>query len=182
MSSLRGRTRDSSWQWLVIGVVLGLGCSSVTCLGGYALGFLRFNVPGSSGTVIADAPTPTLGPSATPMVLIITATSAPTSTNVPATPIPVTAAVSIQQVGTASVGSPSGSGVSTATPFVVNSTSAAATQNVDSQSATSAALVGTNLASGPVPFLPITQPERPPAVLGSRYPRQAVKTRQANYP
>ena len=40
--SLRRRTRDSSWQWLTIGMILGLGVALVVCVGGYALGALTF--------------------------------------------------------------------------------------------------------------------------------------------
>lgn len=68
MTSLRGRTRDSSWQWLLIGLVLGLGCSGVLCVGGYALGMVRLNIPGLN-TDLAAVPTaaaiqtePTLAP------------------------------------------------------------------------------------------------------------------------
>src|SRR5215831_16482963 len=41
MSSLRGRTRDSSWQWFLIGFVLASGCASVVCLGAYAGGIIH---------------------------------------------------------------------------------------------------------------------------------------------
>ncbi|HVO41645.1 MAG TPA: SUMF1/EgtB/PvdO family nonheme iron enzyme [Aggregatilineales bacterium] len=41
MSSLRGRTRDASWQWFLIGFVLASGCASVLCLGAYALNLIR---------------------------------------------------------------------------------------------------------------------------------------------
>ncbi|WP_119072353.1 SUMF1/EgtB/PvdO family nonheme iron enzyme [Aggregatilinea lenta] len=43
-NSLRRRTGDSSWQWLVMGVILGLGAALVVCVGGYALGALTFPV------------------------------------------------------------------------------------------------------------------------------------------
>lgn len=36
--SLRRRTRDSSWQWLLMGLIIGVGASAVVCVGGYALG------------------------------------------------------------------------------------------------------------------------------------------------
>ncbi len=42
--SLRRRTRDSGWQWLLMGVTLGLGIALVVCVGGYALGALTFPV------------------------------------------------------------------------------------------------------------------------------------------
>ncbi|MBN1678703.1 MAG: SUMF1/EgtB/PvdO family nonheme iron enzyme [Anaerolineae bacterium] len=40
--SLRRRTRDSSWQWLIVGVILGMGFTTVVCVGGYALGAITF--------------------------------------------------------------------------------------------------------------------------------------------
>lgn len=39
---LRRRTRDSSWQWLMIGALLGLGFASILCVGGYAVGAITF--------------------------------------------------------------------------------------------------------------------------------------------
>lgn len=40
--SLRRRTRDAGWQWLMIGLMLGLGFALVICVGGYALGAIAF--------------------------------------------------------------------------------------------------------------------------------------------
>ncbi len=40
--SLRRRTSDASWQWLLMGTILGLGFALVACVGGYALGALSF--------------------------------------------------------------------------------------------------------------------------------------------
>lgn len=104
MSSLRRRTRDGSWQWLVIGLVLGLAFSAVVCLGSYAAGLISFNV-GSSAPIeevlveptvlvseVAELPSPT--PTREPQVVIVTATSAgvvvvqPTPTPLPPTPAP----------------------------------------------------------------------------------------------
>ncbi|MEP7286812.1 MAG: SUMF1/EgtB/PvdO family nonheme iron enzyme [Chloroflexota bacterium] len=77
MSSLRGRTRDSSWQWLVIGLVLGLGCSGVACLGLYALNYVRINIPGQDNPAIVAAG---------PTVLVVTSTPPPvTATTLPPT-------------------------------------------------------------------------------------------------
>src|SRR5260221_1756582 len=90
MSSLRGRTRDSSWQWLVIGVILGLGCSSVVCLGGYAANLLQFNLPGQAPTEIP-----------TSQVMIVTSTPPPATATPLVTPtVAVTTAVP-QQASTA---------------------------------------------------------------------------------
>jgi formylglycine-generating enzyme required for sulfatase activity len=78
MSSLRGRTRDSSWQWLIIGLVLGLGCSGVFCLAGYATNYIAFHLPGQpNADQLAAGPT----------IVIVTTTPAPvTPTSVPITP------------------------------------------------------------------------------------------------
>ncbi|GAB4574190.1 MAG: hypothetical protein Kow0077_19510 [Anaerolineae bacterium] len=105
MSSLRRRTRDGSWQWLVIGIVLGLGFSAVICLGSYAAGLLSFNVGGGSAIVeetlapptvlvseVAELPSAT--PTREPQVVIVTATPSgmvvvqPTPTPLPPTPAP----------------------------------------------------------------------------------------------
>jgi formylglycine-generating enzyme required for sulfatase activity len=80
MSSLRGRTRDSSWQWLLIGVVLGMGCASVVCLGAYAANLIVFNIPGQEAVVAAGDTTPTIP------VMIITATPEPATETPEITP------------------------------------------------------------------------------------------------
>ncbi|MCC7206774.1 MAG: SUMF1/EgtB/PvdO family nonheme iron enzyme [Anaerolineae bacterium] len=77
MSSLRGRTRDSSWQWLLIGIVLGMGCSSVVCLGAYAANLVTFNLPGQGAAVAAEG-TPTVA------MLVVTATPEPVTPTTPA--------------------------------------------------------------------------------------------------
>jgi len=82
--SLRQRTRNSSWQWLVIGVILGLGCSSVACLSGYVLGVVRI---GTSASLIAELPTPTPPATYTPYPTYTpppTATTGATATQTPA--------------------------------------------------------------------------------------------------
>lgn len=49
--SLRRRTRDAGWQWLMIGLMLGLGFALVVCVGGYALGAISFPpLEGSTST------------------------------------------------------------------------------------------------------------------------------------
>lgn len=40
--NLRRRTRDASWQWLMMGLILGVGFATVVCVGGYALGGITF--------------------------------------------------------------------------------------------------------------------------------------------
>src|SRR5215467_356034 len=88
MSSLRGRTRDSSWQWLIIGLFLGLGCSGVVCLGVYATGSIIINLPGSSqaalGPTIVTVVVTTTPPPVTPTALSTTApTAQPTTGGAP---------------------------------------------------------------------------------------------------
>lgn len=79
---MRSRTRDSSWQWLVIGVVLGLGCAAVACLGGYAAGVVSLNIGGTplaanlapATVFLTQESVPAFTP--TPQVIIVTVTSA----------------------------------------------------------------------------------------------------------
>ena len=40
--NLRRRTRDASWQWLMMGLIIGVGFAAVVCVGGYALGGITF--------------------------------------------------------------------------------------------------------------------------------------------
>jgi formylglycine-generating enzyme required for sulfatase activity len=40
--NLRRRTRDAGWQWMFIGVLMGIGFAMVACVGGYALGAITF--------------------------------------------------------------------------------------------------------------------------------------------
>ncbi|MCX9079563.1 MAG: hypothetical protein OIN84_16485, partial [Candidatus Methanoperedens sp.] len=40
--NLRRRTRDAGWQWMFIGVLMGIGFALVVCVGGYALGAITF--------------------------------------------------------------------------------------------------------------------------------------------
>jgi formylglycine-generating enzyme required for sulfatase activity len=76
MKPLRGgRTRDSSWQWLIIGIVLGMGCASVVCLAGYATRFIIFNI-GQSAAGIEGAPT---------VVVVVTTTPPPVTPTTPTT-------------------------------------------------------------------------------------------------
>lgn len=68
-SSLRRRTRDSGWQWLLMGMILGLGFALVLCVGAYALGALTFPV------LEEDTATPVvqIEPNQTEMALLATA-------------------------------------------------------------------------------------------------------------
>lgn len=51
--NLRRRTRDSSWQWLLMGTILGMGFALVMCVGGYALGAITFPLlDGSTATPV----------------------------------------------------------------------------------------------------------------------------------
>ncbi|MBX3063882.1 MAG: SUMF1/EgtB/PvdO family nonheme iron enzyme [Anaerolineae bacterium] len=106
MSSLRGRTRDSSWQWMLIGLVLGLGCSGVLCVGTYALNFWTLNIPG-----VAQNPTI----AASPETIIITATPEPVTPTEPVADTETPSQPSATVPG-------SQSGVPTATPYLVQPT------------------------------------------------------------
>ncbi len=129
MGSLRGRTRDSSWQWLVIGIVLGLGCSSVFCLAGYATNYIRFNLPGQE----------TAGSGQT--VLIVTTTAAPTTPT-----LAVTSTATPSQAATAA----SGNAEPTITPIDVVQPTTAAQNAASAVVPTTAGAVGTDIPS-PVP-------------------------------
>jgi formylglycine-generating enzyme required for sulfatase activity len=118
-SSLRGRTRNSGWQWLIIGVVFGLGCGSIACLGSYALGLIRLNVPGQ---LVAAQPTPTVGPTNTPF--IITATPAPTNT-----PLPITDTPQIANTALPAPSQPAQVLPASATPYIVINTPSDASPN-----------------------------------------------------
>jgi len=107
MGSLRGRTRDSGWQWLIIGMILGLGCSGVFCLGLYALNLVRFNIPGT-GQEFAGAPTVPAS------VFVVTSTSEPTIPTLAPTTAPTQALAS----ATPLVQAPAAGGQASATPFV----------------------------------------------------------------
>jgi len=61
MSSLRRRTSNSGIQWLIIGLILGLGLASVVCVAGYVLKVITIGAPDS----LAALPTPTVGPTST---------------------------------------------------------------------------------------------------------------------
>lgn len=69
--SLGRRSGNTAWQWIVIGAILGFGCSVILVLGALAFGILNLD-----GQAIANLPTQT--------PFIITATPAPvTPTNTP---------------------------------------------------------------------------------------------------
>ncbi|MBK8022650.1 MAG: SUMF1/EgtB/PvdO family nonheme iron enzyme [Chloroflexi bacterium] len=60
------RSGGSAWQWVIIGLVLGFGCSVILVLGALAAGFLAVDT-----NALANLPSPT------PQILIITATPEP---------------------------------------------------------------------------------------------------------
>ncbi len=84
MGTLRRQTRDSGWQWILIGVIIGLGVAAVVCLGSYAAGLISLNIGASAGAIetpaqptvlvseVAELPSPT--PTVEPRVIIVTAT------------------------------------------------------------------------------------------------------------
>lgn len=64
------RNRDSSWQWMVIGIFLGMGCSLVMLLSANLFGFVEFSTsddPTEAAVVISSpaGPTMTMGPTIT---------------------------------------------------------------------------------------------------------------------
>jgi formylglycine-generating enzyme required for sulfatase activity len=61
-----GRRGGGAWQWMVIGVVLGLACSITIGLAGIAVGLVSLDVEGLPGR-----------PTSTPVVMIITTTPLP---------------------------------------------------------------------------------------------------------
>jgi formylglycine-generating enzyme required for sulfatase activity len=67
-----GRRGGGAWQWMVIGVVLGLACSITVGLAGVAVGLVSLDIEGLPGR-----------PTSTPVVMVITATP------LPATPTPL---------------------------------------------------------------------------------------------
>lgn len=77
--SLRRRTRDASWQWLMMGAMLGLGVALVVCVAGYAFGAITFPALESDKTetvvAVADSGTETttdqVVPNATEIAAII---------------------------------------------------------------------------------------------------------------
>ncbi|HRE49618.1 MAG TPA: SUMF1/EgtB/PvdO family nonheme iron enzyme [Aggregatilineales bacterium] len=79
-TNLRRRTSNGSWQWLMIGVILGMGCFSVVCLGAYAANLITLNLPGQQPIL-----TPTF------VVVQVTATPEPTTPAPPPSPTPETA-------------------------------------------------------------------------------------------
>jgi len=79
-TALRGRTRDSSWQWLMIGIILGLGCASVFCLAAYASNLLVLNIPGQVAFAPNQTPTIVEVEREVTRVVVVTATDSPTET------------------------------------------------------------------------------------------------------
>jgi len=123
MSSLRRRTSNSGIQWLIIGLILGLGLASVVCVAGYVLKVITIGAPDS----LAALSTPTVGPSSTPVVVtsvvVIIATSAPILT------LPVsasTAATSAATMAATIVATSQANVAATVTPFVIAAVSSPA--------------------------------------------------------
>jgi len=129
--SLRRRTHDSSWQWLAIGIVLGLGCSGVLCLGMYLLNVVRFTVPGQAD--VANAPT---------VVLVVTATDSPVTATTPATAtLPPTQSAAGEATITPKAANPLVK--PSDTPFEPDQTLASSTQIPTAATAASGAVSGT---------------------------------------
>ncbi|NJL94086.1 MAG: formylglycine-generating enzyme family protein [Anaerolineae bacterium] len=79
-SPVRRRTRDSGWQWLVVGMMLGMGCSLVFCLASYVAGFIE--VPSLEENEAGQ------GDDNVDTVQVITATAAPVTPTATPTLIP----------------------------------------------------------------------------------------------
>ncbi|MFN8450831.1 MAG: SUMF1/EgtB/PvdO family nonheme iron enzyme [Anaerolineae bacterium] len=77
------RSGGAAWQWVVIGMVLGLACSVVLVLGGLLTGLLSLDP-----NAVANLPTQT--------PFVITATSAPVTATLTPTEAPATATQGIQ--------------------------------------------------------------------------------------
>ncbi len=73
------RSGGGAWQWAIIGMVLGFGCSVMLVLGGLAFGFLTIDT-----ATIANLPT------STPQIVIITATPPPVTPTDPPPPASAT--------------------------------------------------------------------------------------------
>ena len=86
--SLNRRSGSAAWQWILIGVIIGFGCSAIVLLAGLASG--AFTV---GGQPVANLPTQT--------PLIITATSAPVTSTATATQGPTAEVVLDVQAPTA---------------------------------------------------------------------------------
>src|SRR5215211_1799729 len=73
------RSGGAAWQWIIIGMVMGFGCSVVLVLGGLAAGVLSLepslaNVPTSTPVIITATPAP-VTPTLTPTESLVTATA-----------------------------------------------------------------------------------------------------------
>ena len=84
-----GRRGGSAWQWIIIGVILGLACSATVGLAGIATGFLALDVEGLPGQ-----------PTSTPVVVVITATPLPATPTpeVTETPVPTETPIQVEQI------------------------------------------------------------------------------------
>ncbi len=125
-SALRGRTRDSSWQWLMIGIVLGLGCASVFCLAAYAANLLAINIPGQ-GVAFAPNITPTIIEREVTRIVVVTPEITPTQ-DAPETPVPpvvggpptITPFIAVQPTqpgGQSPIATPTTTGILISTPI-----------------------------------------------------------------
>ncbi len=86
--SLGGRrSGGGAWQWVVIGMILGFGCSIIIGLAGVATGLLYLDVEGLPGRA-----TPTA------IVQVITATAAPVTPTLTPTTGPTETLVTVQEI------------------------------------------------------------------------------------
>jgi formylglycine-generating enzyme required for sulfatase activity len=85
----RRRSGNGAWQWVVIGMILGFGCSAIVLLAGLTLGVLNIDTEGAGlasrltpTVLVITATTDPLQPTVTPV--IVTATSGPVTPTTPA--------------------------------------------------------------------------------------------------
>ncbi len=119
------RRSGAVWQWMIMGIVLGFGCSAILVLAGLTVGYLNISLDGT-GIAFGATPTPVVVtatvdaslPSATPW--IITATPGATATleqsevQAPTATVPVSATPSPEVLATEEV---TGFVTSTASPL-----------------------------------------------------------------
>lgn len=78
------RSGGGAWQWVVIGIILGFGCSIIIGLAGVATGLLYLDVEGLPGRATATAVVQVITATPAPVTPSLTPTTAPpTNTDIP---------------------------------------------------------------------------------------------------
>ncbi len=103
--NLRRRTGDSSWQWLMMGMLLGVGFAAVICVAGYAVGAVTFPALEDEATqavqiapnetevamqATAQAASPTVNPEVAGLQATIAALETASANTLPSDTIPFT--------------------------------------------------------------------------------------------